>query len=35
MNDVAANTSPAATAVDDRNPWLGLASFTEETHEFF
>ena len=35
MNDVAANTSPAATAVDDRNPWLGLASFTEETRAFF
>ena len=35
MNDVAANTSLAATAVDDRNPWLGLASFTEETRAFF
>jgi len=35
MNDVAANASLAATAVDDRNPWLGLASFTEETRAFF
>jgi hypothetical protein len=24
-----------AAAVDDRNPWLGLASFTEETREYF
>src|ERR1700739_4079681 len=35
MNDVAANASLAATAVDDRNPWLGLASFTEETRAYF
>ncbi len=26
---------PAASTVDDRNPWLGLASFTEETRGFF
>ncbi len=24
-----------ATAVDERNPWLGLASFTEETRAYF
>src|ERR1700691_5718708 len=41
MNDVhgtAANspdTAGGATAVDARNPWLGLASFTEETREYF
>ena len=29
MNDV------AATAVDARNPWLGLASFTEESRAYF
>jgi len=26
---------PAASTVDARNPWLGLASFTEETREYF
>jgi len=26
---------PAAAMVDDRNPWLGLASFTEETRGYF
>jgi hypothetical protein len=26
---------PAASTVDERNPWLGLASFTEETRRFF
>ena len=26
---------PAASTVDERNPWLGLASFTEETRGFF
>jgi hypothetical protein len=25
----------AAAAVDERNPWLGLASFTEETRDYF
>ena len=38
MNDVAtgpaAATDPAAT-VDASNPWLGLASFTEETRAYF
>jgi hypothetical protein len=29
-----AATDPAAT-VDERNPWLGLASFTEETRAYF
>lgn len=27
--------APATGAVDERNPWLGLASFTEETREYF
>jgi hypothetical protein len=35
MNDVAAGAKVAATAVDERNPWLGLASFTEETRAYF
>ena len=40
MNDVTATCAPAAavdtaTTVDDSNPWLGLASFTEETRGFF
>jgi hypothetical protein len=30
----AAAPGPAAT-VDERNPWLGLASFTEETRQYF
>src|ERR1700719_4672918 len=37
MNDVAAKagTPDPATTVDAGNPWLGLASFTEETQAFF
>ncbi len=39
MNDSTAPTpGPAASApstVDERNPWLGLASFTEETRAYF
>jgi hypothetical protein len=35
MNDVAAKAAAAATTVDERNPWLGLASFTEETRAYF
>ena len=38
MNDVAARPSPhrpVARTVDERNPWLGLASFTEETRAYF
>jgi hypothetical protein len=37
MNAVpAAAAAPyAATTVDARNPWLGLASFTEETRDYF
>ena len=35
MNDVAAGATVAAAAVDERNPWLGLASFTEETRAYF
>src|ERR1700732_996561 len=30
-----AASDPAATTVDERNPWLGLASFTEETRAYF
>ena len=29
------SSSVSATAVDSQNPWLGLASFTEETRSFF
>jgi len=43
MNDLVRNGPAArdepgntdASTVDDRNPWLGLASFTEETQSFF
>jgi hypothetical protein len=28
-------TPEPAAAVDERNPWLGLASFTEETRQYF
>jgi hypothetical protein len=37
MNDVAARQAAAdpATTVDASNPWLGLASFTEETRAYF
>ena len=38
MNAVPDNVASAeldAAAVDDRNPWLGLASFTEETRAYF
>ena len=41
MNNVNRNAATlttaagASTAVDARNPWLGLASFTEETREYF
>jgi hypothetical protein len=37
MNAVAvrAPSADAATTVDERNPWLGLASFTEETRAYF
>jgi tetratricopeptide (TPR) repeat protein len=31
----AATPEPAGASVDDRNPWLGLASFTEETRAYF
>jgi hypothetical protein len=27
--------TPEAPAIDERNPWLGLASFTEETRAYF
>jgi tetratricopeptide (TPR) repeat protein len=29
------NAQPLNAAVDARNPWLGLASFTEETRQYF
>ena len=29
------NAQPQLSAVDDRNPWLGLASFTEDTRQYF
>jgi hypothetical protein len=29
------NAQPHSAAVDERNPWLGLASFTEETRQYF
>jgi hypothetical protein len=37
MNDVAARPSPidVSATVDESNPWLGLASFTEETRAYF
>jgi hypothetical protein len=41
VNDVHGNAGSSATAagvttaVDAKNPWLGLASFTEETREYF
>jgi tetratricopeptide (TPR) repeat protein len=41
VNDIHGNAAGfttaagAATAVDAKNPWLGLASFTEETREYF
>jgi hypothetical protein len=31
----AAAAEPAVNTVDERNPWLGLASFTEETRAYF
>ena len=33
--DNAASAELRAAAVDERNPWLGLASFTEETRAYF
>jgi hypothetical protein len=36
MNDhPKAPLDPTGSAVDERNPWLGLASFTEETRAYF
>jgi len=36
MNDANVSAADLTTAtVDERNPWLGLASFTEETRAFF
>jgi tetratricopeptide (TPR) repeat protein len=34
MNDTAAIQSPVST-IDPQHPWLGLASFTEDTRHFF
>ena len=33
--EAAASASDSASTVDAHNPWLGLASFTEETRSFF
>ena len=35
LPDSPAVADVAATSVDERNPWLGLASFTEETRAYF
>ena len=35
QNRAAAPVDLAAPTVDERNPWLGLASFTEETRAYF
>lgn len=35
MNAELATPQSAVATVDDRNPWIGLASFTEETREYF
>jgi tetratricopeptide (TPR) repeat protein len=35
LNDADRATPAAVPALDERNPWLGLASFTEETREYF
>ena len=35
MNAVPKPAPESAGTVDDRNPWLGLASFTEDTRAFF
>ncbi len=33
--DATGTIGPTSPAVDDRHPWLGLASFTEETRDYF
>src|SRR5437016_5900051 len=35
LQGLPARADPASNAVDERNPWLGLASFTEETRAYF
>jgi hypothetical protein len=35
LNAELATPQAAVPTVDDRNPWIGLASFTEETREYF
>lgn len=36
MNDISVNPSaPVSQAIDPQHPWLGLASFTEDTRQFF
>ena len=34
-DDLAKSIQPETTSVDPQNPWLGLASFTEETRQYF
>ena len=35
MNAELKSTNAAALSIDDGNPWIGLASFTEETRDYF
>src|ERR1700722_7734297 len=35
LPDTPSGVGLGAAAVDERNPWLGLASFTEETRAYF
>jgi len=35
MNAASTSANPETTSVDPQNPWLGLASFTEETRQYF
>jgi hypothetical protein len=35
MSAVRAEAVAAAPTIDEKNPWLGLASFTEETRQYF
>ena len=35
MASAAGAARDSSLTVDERNPWLGLASFTEDTREYF
>ena len=35
MDTISSAAAPETTSVDPQNPWLGLASFTEETRQYF